>query len=63
MTHTRLVQLRVPGREAATWRRAAAEEDRSLSAMIRIAVREHLRARTKATTGAEEAAARCAMTG
>jgi hypothetical protein len=38
-----LVQVRVPRPEAVAWKRAAAKEERTLSALVRIAVREHLR--------------------
>jgi len=45
MSHVHLVQLRVSRAEAARWRRAAVEEDRSIAALVRVAVREHLRRR------------------
>ncbi len=38
-----LVQIRVPRPEAAAWKRAAAREERTVAALVRVAVREHLR--------------------
>jgi hypothetical protein len=43
MPDTRLVQVRVPRAEAGAWRAAALREDRSIAALVRGAVREHLR--------------------
>jgi hypothetical protein len=43
MSDAHLVQIRVPRAEAAAWKRAAAREERTVAALVRVAVREHLR--------------------
>lgn len=49
MRDVTLVQLRVLRDEATAWRRAAREEERSVAALVRVAVREHLARQREAT--------------